>query len=151
MTNTMTLPASAERPVASRTTLAMGAAIGAGLALLTNLVVYLIGNAGAPIRVVTGWQPDGADLTFVEVVIATIVWVTIGAAALWLMERRLTHGFRRWTVLAAIITLGSLVPLLALDVDAGSKLALSVMHIVVGASTIAGQSFVVRPRRRGAP
>jgi Family of unknown function (DUF6069) len=151
MTNTMTLPASAERPVASRTTLARGAAIGAGVALLANLVIYLIGNAGAPIRVVTGWQPDGADLTFAEVVIATIVWVTIGAAALWLMERHLTRGFHRWTVLAAVITLASLVPLFALDVDTASLLALSFMHIVVGASTIAGQSFVVRPRRQGAP
>lgn len=151
MTNTMTPPASAGRPATSRTTLAKGAAIGAGLALLANLVVYLIGNAGAPIRVVTGWQPDGADLTFAEVVIATIVWVMIGAAALWLMERRLTRGFRRWTILAAVFTLGSLVPLFGLDVDTGSKLALSVMHIVVGASTIAGQSFVVRPRRQAAP
>ena len=101
MTNTMTTPAAAEQALASRATIATGAAIGAGLALLANLVVYLIGDAGAPIRVVTGWQPDGADLTLVEVVIASIVWVMIGAAALWLMERRLTHAFRRWIVLAA--------------------------------------------------
>ncbi len=155
MTNTMTTPAPAEQGLASRATLATGAAIGAGLALLANLVVYLIGNIGAPIRVVTGWEPDGADLTFVEVVIGSIVWVMIAAAALWLMEHRVTHAFRRWIVLAAVTTMVSLVPLLGLDADAGSKLALSVMHIVVGTSAITGQALVrrdpLRQQRRGAP
>ena len=76
MTDTMTTPAPAEQALASNATLATGAAIGAGLALLATLVVYLIGAAGAPIRVVTGWQPDGADLTLVEVVIEEDrVWV----------------------------------------------------------------------------
>ena len=100
-----------------------------------SLVVYLIGAAGAPIRVVTGWQPDGADLTLVEVVIASITWVMIGAAALWLMERRLTRAFRRWVVLASATTVASLAPLLGPDVDAGSKLASCAMHIVTGALT----------------
>jgi hypothetical protein len=144
MTNTMTTPAAAEQALASRATIATGSAIGAGLALLATLVVYLIGNGGAPIRVVTGWQPDGADLTVVEVVIASITWVMIGAVALWLMERRLTHAFRRWIVLAGATTIVSLVPLLGLDVDAGSKLALCAMHIVTGASTIAGQALARR-------
>ena len=151
MTNTMTTAATAEQGLTSRATLTTGIAIGAGLALLANLVVYLIGDAGAPIRVVTGWEPDGADLTLIEVVIASIVWVTIGAAVLWLMERRLTVAFRRWIVLAAATTIASLVPLLGLDADAGSKLALSAMHIVVGASTITGQALArrapVRQRR----
>ena len=144
MTNTMTTPAEAEHALASRATIARGAAIGAGIALLANLVVYMFGNVGAPIRVVTGWQPDGADLTLVEVVLASIVWVMIGAAALWLMERRLTHAFRRWIVLAGATTIVSLVPLLGLDVDAGSKVALCAMHIVTGASTITGQALARR-------
>jgi hypothetical protein len=144
MTNTMTTPAAAEQALASRATIATGSAIGAGLALLATLVVYVIGAAGAPIRVVTGWQPDGADLTLVEVVIASITWVMIGAAALWLMERRLTRAFRRWIVLAGATTIVSLVPLFGLDVDAGSKLALCAMHIVTGASTITGQALARR-------
>ena len=144
MTNTMTTAATAEQGLTSRATLATGIAIGGGLALLANFVVYLIGDAGAPIRVVTGWEPDGADLTLIEVVIASIAWVTIGAAALWLMERRLTNAFRRWIVLSAVTTIVSLVPLLGLDADAGSKLTLSVMHIVVGASAIAGQALARR-------
>jgi hypothetical protein len=149
MTDTMTAPAPPEQGLASRATLARGAAIGIGVALVANLVVYLIGDAGAPIRVVTGWQPDGADLTVVEVVIASITWVMIGAVALWLMERRLTHAFRRWIVLAGATTIVSLVPLLGLDVDAGSKLALCAMHIVTGASTITGQALARRaPVRR---
>jgi hypothetical protein len=129
------------RPVSS----VRGAAVGIGLAVVTNVAVYLAGDAGAPIRVVTGWEPDGAHMGVGDVIAATVVWVAIGAVALWAFERFRPDGFREWAAAAALVAVASIVPLLRLDIDTGSKVALSTMHLVVGAATIVGQLAVRRP------
>jgi Family of unknown function (DUF6069) len=147
-THTITHPILEEvsrRPTStSRTWIAKGAAAGACVAVLANLAVFLVGNLGAPIRVVTGWAPDGADVRISEVIITTIVSVLAGAAALWVLERRRANGFRIWVVVAAAVAIASAVPLFGLDVDAGSKIALSTMHILTGSAVIAAQAFARR-------
>jgi hypothetical protein len=145
-TTTMTTARIAAVSTGSRTR-SKGAGIGIGLALAGNLAVFLLGNLGTPIRVVTGWEPGGADLRFGDVAMATIVWVAIGAVALWALGRlRVGGGFHLWSYAVAAFTAVSMVPLFSLEVDAGSKVALGVMHVVVGAAAIVGQRLADRSR-----
>jgi membrane protein implicated in regulation of membrane protease activity len=76
--------------------------------------------------------------------VASVVWLVIGAAGLWVSEKLFARGFAIWAIGAAAITAASLVPLFALDVDAGSKVALTVMHVVVAASAVTGQALAQR-------
>jgi len=46
---------------------------------------------------------------------------------------------------AALITVASVIPAFAMDVDTGSKVALTVMHVVVAVAAVTGQ--VVAGRR----
>jgi hypothetical protein len=128
---------------------AVGAGLGAVLALVGDLAVFGLGSIGAPVRVVTGAAPDGADLGAIEVAGSAVVAVALGALCLWLLERRSPAGFRRWVAVVAAVAVVSSLPLLRLDVDAGSKVALVAMHLTTGAAAVAGQA-IARSRRAGA-
>lgn len=125
--------------VPTTSTLARGTGYAVVAALAVNAVVFLLGAAGAPVRVITGWAPDGTDLRYVDVVLATVSLLLVGTAVLWLLERFRDDGFRLWTVLAVGFTVLSIPPVLRLDIDSGSKLTLTVMHLVVGAAAVLGQ------------
>jgi hypothetical protein len=125
-------------------TVVRGTALAAGLALLANLAVFLVGDVGAPVRVVTGNSPDGADLRFVDVAVATVALLAVGAVALAVLERFRDDGLRIWTVLAVAVAVLSIPPVLRLDTDAGSKLVLAVMHLVVGGAAVAGPRLARR-------
>jgi hypothetical protein len=140
--------------------LAAGTAAGLLLAVVGNLVVYLIGDAGAPIRVVSGWAPDGADLTIGEIVTTTVVAIVAGSALLAIVERFRQAGFRQagfrpWAWLTAGLAVLSSIPLWRLDIDTGSHIGLTAMHLWTGAACIAGHLFqqpaAVPPANRARP
>ena len=122
---------------------------GAVAALVVNITIWFVGLAGEPIRVVTGWAPDGDDLTFVEVVATTVVAVGLGSALLARMQRRFDR-FPAWAIIVASVTVASALPLWSLDIDTGSKVALSCMHLATGVCAIAAQS-AARRASVGAP
>jgi hypothetical protein len=132
-------------------TLGRGTALAAGLALAANAVVFLAGDRGAPVRIVTGAEPGGADLTFGDVAVASVALLIVGTLALALAERvrRDGSGFRLWAIVAVAFAVLSIVPVLRLDIDAGSKVVLGLMHLVVGAAAVAGHVLVRRGPRRG--
>jgi hypothetical protein len=132
------------RPHGRTTGLALGTALGLALAVGGDLVVHLLGNLGAPVQTVTGWAPDGADLRVAEVVITAATAVVLGTAALWLMQRRGADRFGLWVRLAVGTAVVSALPLLRLEVDAGSKVTLVAMHLVTGAAAIAGHAVARR-------
>ena len=134
--------------VPMRRCVAVGTFWGAVAALVVNITIWFVGRAGEPIRVVTGWAPDGADLTFVEVVATTVVAVGLGSALLARMQRR--DRFPAWAIIVASVTVASALPLWSLDVDTGSKVALSCMHLATGVCAIAAQS-AARRASVGAP
>jgi hypothetical protein len=138
-------------PLVTTPAIRRGTAFGVGLALLSTIAVYVVGNLGAPIRVVTGWSPEGADLTLVEVVLTATAAVVLGALALWLLERRRSDGLRIWELVAAALAVLSAAPLLRLDVDRGSKISLVAMHLLTGVAAIAGHRIARRgpTQRRG--
>ena len=115
------------------------------LAVAVNLAIYLVGNRGSPVRVVTGWAPDGADLTIIELVVTTVVAVAIAGALLARMQRG-RDWFDRWAVMVAGVAVLSALPLWRLDVDTGSKLTLTTMHLATGASALLSHG---RSRRHG--
>jgi Family of unknown function (DUF6069) len=124
---------------AGHTSIAGGTALGVALAWAATSLVFVLGNLGAPIRVVTGWAPDGADLSIAEYLVTSAVAVMLGGALLWWLDRR-RDGWRAWTITVALVSLGSALPLWWLEVDTGSKMALTCMHLVTGAAAVAGQS-----------
>ena len=143
--HTQTSTTESARP---RVDVQLGALIGTMLALTATLIIYSVGMVGTPIRVVTGWSPDGANLTVIEVVLTATVSVILGALLLALLQARLRRGYEIWLALIVLVTFGSAVPLFRLDIDLQSKLALSSMHLATGIATIAGQMIAQRAGRR---
>ncbi|MGB5756106.1 MAG: DUF6069 family protein [Acidimicrobiales bacterium] len=123
-----------------------GAVLGCGIAFIGNAVIFAIGNVGTPVRVVTGWAPDGADLSLAEVAITTIVSIAAGTAILAALDHRRRNALRPWTILAAVVAAASAAPVWRLDVDTGSKLTLTLMHIWTGAAAVAGHQLLSRHR-----
>ncbi len=136
MTTKVKTSATAARPGSS---VGRGTALGVGLALGGTITAFAVGNLGAPIRVVTGWDRGGADLRLREVVITASVAVALAGLLLSMLERRRFDAWRVWEPVVAVAAVVSAVPLLRLPVDAGSKVGLVVMHLLTGAAAIAGQ------------
>lgn len=140
MSITLRTDTNAER----RTTIVRGTFVGAALALVATAIIFAIGMAGAPIRVVTGWSPDGADLTIAEVLVTAAVAVVLGGLLLAWWQRRDHRAWPRWIVVASAVAVLSALPLWGLDVDTGSKLSLTLMHLATGAAAIAGHAAARR-------
>ncbi|MEO7587049.1 MAG: DUF6069 family protein [Arachnia sp.] len=73
-----------------------------------------------------------------SVILAAVLASVLGWAALALLERFATHPQRLWTVLASAILLFSLAGPLGAGATQASQIALSAMHVVVGAVLIVG-------------
>lgn len=132
---------------ATPATLAVGAAVGAAAAVVANLVVFAIGSIGAPLEVVMTGDTTASELPAAAVIGASIAPIVVGAVGLWIFERFLANGFRIWAVTAGVLAVVSIAAPAGLDVSTESKVALAVMHLVVGAAAIAGQ--LLARRRRG--
>jgi len=132
--------------IAPLATVLRGTAIGIGLTVVAAMVIHLIGAAGAPTQIPKG--SDGVqELALGVVLAAAVFWVLLGGAALAILDRFRTDAFRWWTVLAAIIAIGSVVPVFGLDVDTASKVTLAALHLTVGLAAWVGH---VVARRRSA-
>lgn len=120
-------------------TLLAGTGLGILAAWLADLAILMIANIGAPVRVVTGWSPDGANLTAAEVLITSATAVASTGLGLWWWERHNPRAFRPWSIIVTALAALSAVPLWRLDVDAGSKVALTLMHLTTGSCAVLGQ------------
>ena len=148
MTTTATGPTRTETHTPAPATIAKGAGIGIGLALVTNVIVFAIGNAGAPLQVIMNGDTKPTDLAIAAVVAASIAPVIVGAIGLWVLQRFLDNGFRIWAIAALVLAVASVAPPVGLDINTDSKLSLAIMHLVVGASAVVGQAIA---RRNEAP
>ncbi len=117
-----------------------GAAIGAVLAVVINIIVFVIFNAGDPLQVVMQGDTEASDLPIGAVIAASIFPLIIGAIGLVVLERLRPNGLRIWTILVAVLVVLSMAGPIGLDVDSTSKLALAIMHVVVGAAAVVGQT-----------
>jgi hypothetical protein len=118
----------------------IGGAWGAGVALVVNSVAFLAANAmlaGSIQTAQSGQAPT--DLPYAALAAASVIPVLAGAAVLWALARFTRLGLRAWSVLALVLALLSLLALVAMQVDTGSKVALGLMHLLTGAAAIWGQ------------
>lgn len=129
---------------ADRRPILRGMAVGIALAVAADLVIWVLGRVGAPTRVITGSAPGGVDLRALEVIATAVIAVGLGAALLWLLERGGRDRLRAWSTVAAVVAVISSLPLLRLDVDAASKVALVGMHLATGVAAIGGHHLVRR-------
>jgi hypothetical protein len=145
MTSTAATATPTRLQTRARSATGRGVVLGLAFALAADSIVYAIGNAGAPIRVVTGWSSStGKDISFGEVVGTCLVSIVLGGLLLSWMLRRRADGLRRWIVVAAAVAIVSAIPLYRLDIDTGSKIALSSMHLLTGAAAIVAQLITRR-------
>ncbi len=144
MTSTVTVTAGT-RMATARRTLGGGAALTTGLGVVVNAAVLLLADRGTPVRVVTGWRPGGAELRLVDVVGASLAWLLVATAGLWLFDHLGARGFRTWAIAAWAVALLSIVPVLGLDIDTRSKAVLATMHLVVAAAAVGGHLVARRP------
>jgi hypothetical protein len=121
-----------------------GALLGGGAALVVDLAIWALGRLTTPVRVVSGWAPEGADVTAFEVVATAVVSVALGAALLALLAKVRRDPFTLWAGLAAAFAALSAVPLWKLDIGTGSKAALTAMHLLTGVAAVAGQALANR-------
>ena len=126
-----------------------GTAVGILAAWVIDLAILVVANIGAPVRVVTGWAPDGADLTVIEIVLTAAVAIAVAGGALMLWDRRSARALEHWTVAVMVLAALSALPLWGLDVETGSKVALTVMHLATGGCAVLGQRS--RAARAAAP
>ncbi|MFD7512724.1 DUF6069 family protein, partial [Streptomyces sp. NPDC059853] len=67
-------------------------------------------------------------------------FAVLAAAAGWgllaLLERFTARGLRTWTIVALVVLLASFMPLFGVESDGGTKAALALMHLAVGAAVI---------------
>ena len=148
MTTTIADPTRPDTHTPTPATIAKGAGIGIGLALVTNVIVFAIGNAGAPLQVIMNGDTKPTDLAIAAVIAASIAPVIVGAVGLWVLQRFLDNGFRIWAIAALGLAAASVAAPLGLDISTDSKVALTLMHLAVGVSAVVGQAIV---RRSEAP
>jgi hypothetical protein len=118
----------------------IGGAWGVGAALVVNSVIFFAANAmlsGSIQTAQSGQAP--IDLPYAAVAVASVIPVLAGAAVLWALARFTGVGLRAWSILAVVLAVLSLLALVWMQVDTGSKVALGLMHLLTGAAAIGGQ------------
>lgn len=105
--------------------------VGGGVAAILNLVIYFVANAmlGDLAVAMQPGQPM-APLTFVAVIVTSIVPAVLAALVLAVLQRFLANGTRVFQILAVILGLLSLFPALTQASSLSVGLVLASMHIV---------------------
>jgi hypothetical protein len=122
-------PASAAPPVGRRRAVAVGAAIGVAL----GGWVLAAPLAGVDLAVRMGPGAAAQQVGVVSVLVVSLLVALAGWALLAVLERRLRHGRRTWTVLASIVLVLSLAGPLSAATTVAATVALIGMHVVVAA------------------
>ncbi|MET8525957.1 DUF6069 family protein [Micromonospora sp. NPDC005172] len=107
------------------------------VAVLAAVAVWSIATlAGAQLTVDQGAGPR--DVTVLAVVLNAAVAALLGWGLLAVLERVSARATTIWTGIAVAVLVLSLVPASLVDATAGTRFALVLMHLVVGAVVILG-------------
>jgi hypothetical protein len=99
---------------------------------IANLVVYFISRAlGAPFLVPLG-DPTSTpvDLPIIAVVVASTIPGLVAGLLYWALGRFTGNATRIFLIISAVVALVSLFPPMTLPIDLGTRLSLSLMHLV---------------------
>ena len=126
-----------------------GAVLGL-VAVVVNLLVLLAGRVAGASFAVAG--PGGAptEVGIGAVLIATVAGLAVGlAAAALLLARRAVRGVRVLQIVGGVFAVLSVISPALADTDVVTRVALSVMHLVVGAAYVAAlDPFAHAPARQ---
>ncbi|WP_433120404.1 DUF6069 family protein [Micromonospora sp. CA-246542] len=112
-------------------------AITVAVAALAAVAVWSIATlAGAQLTVDQGTGPR--DVTVLAVVLNSVIAALLGWGLLAVLERFRASARTIWTGIALVVLVLSLVPASLVDASAGTRVALVLMHLVVGAVVIVG-------------
>ncbi|CCH17960.1 DUF6069 family protein [Micromonospora lupini] len=132
----MSTEASAPRAV-DNTPRLRNRSIALAVAVLAAVVVWLIATvAGASLTVDQGAGPQ--DVTVLAVIVTSALAALLGWGLLAVLERLSAHATTIWTAIAVAVLVLSLVPASLVDASAGTRVALVLMHLAVGAVVILG-------------
>jgi hypothetical protein len=122
-------------------TIFKGLGVSCVLAVVVNVVIFLIGNAGSPTQIVETTGQPAVDLTMGRLILVTIFALILGVLVLLLIKSR-PKALGIWAVLVITVAFVTTGGPLSLDVDNASKLTLSVMHLTTGIAAVVGQRVV---------
>ena len=111
------------------------AALPVAAAIAANVAVFAVGKAADASFVVAGRNAGDApmEIGVAAVVFASLLPLVIGVVlTAWAARRRPTAA-RRLRMAAGVLTVVSLAAPLTADTDGGTRAALALMHLVVGA------------------
>jgi Family of unknown function (DUF6069) len=129
MTATTARPTTGKAGIGRALLVGLVAGLVAGIA---NLVVYFVSRAlGAPFLVPLG-DPTSTpvDLPIFAVVMACVMPGLIAGLVYWALGRFTRNATRIFLILSAVIAVVSLFPPMSLPIDLGTRLSLSLMHLV---------------------
>ncbi|MET8251145.1 DUF6069 family protein [Micromonospora sp. NPDC005197] len=114
------------------------------VAVLAAVAVWSIATlAGAQLTVDQGSGPQ--DVTVLAVLVTSALAGLLGWGLLAVLERLSARATTIWTGIAVAVLVLSLVPASLVDASAGTRFALVLMHLVVGAVVILGFRRGARP------
>lgn len=142
----MSLNDSSTSPV--RTLLRRGALLGLA-ALVTNLVVLGLGRALGASFTLPSLGDTTTEVSVTAVLLATVASLAVGiGAAAFFLARQAPRGIRILQVIGGVIAVVSVASPAVADTDTATKVALSVMHLVVGSAYIAALQPFARSTRQ---
>lgn len=115
------------------------AIVAMGVALAVNLALLVLGGAAGASFAVPDRRQAGElmEVGAWAVALSTLLPLAVGLAVAALLPRRWPRASRALEAAAVVITLVSLGMPLTLDTDAGTRLLLAAMHLVVGGAYVA--------------
>lgn len=119
------------------------AALGAGIALTANLVIWAIA-ASIGVEVMIPETPNSevyVSLTLLPVLLASVLPAVAAAIGLLVLQRVVPGRARRvFQIVVAVVAIMSLGGPLSLDVTTGSRIALVAMHVITAVAIVVAQS-----------
>ncbi len=115
----------------------IAAAMAAGVSVVINAIVFLVGHATGIITDDVMIQPM-QPLQIMPVIMASLLPTFVGAFVFFLFEKYSSNGFRNFSILAVVLLLLSFYSPFAMipGASVSYSMALEVMHIVVAGSLL---------------
>ena len=108
----------------------------AAAAAVINVILFFIFH-GAGILTDTIFVMPNQPLTFIPIIISSVVPTLIASLVFFLLEKFTKKGFMIFSILSVILLLLSFVnPFMIVGVTTGYALALDFMHLIVAASVL---------------
>ncbi len=116
------------------------APLSGALAAVANLLVLGLasGLLGQAILIVMPIAPGPVQVQAFQVALMSFLPALAAGLLLWALGKLTARPFRWFTIVSVIVLVLSFAPSWMLDVDTGSKLWLSVMHVVAAVVIVAG-------------